>query len=109
LNARLLISLYREAKQLHFLYGLAEITGVDHDTVADLLRRHDVDGLAMICRAANVERPLFVTLAVLSCGGDGAMGKAEEFGRMYSAVPIEAAQRAVRFFKLRKGAEKSAA
>ncbi len=109
LNARLLVSLYREAKQLHFLYGLAEVTGVDNDTVADLLKRQDVDGLAMICRAANVERPLFVTLAVLSCGGDTAMEKAEEFGRLYNAVPIEAAQRAVRFFKVRKGAEREAA
>jgi uncharacterized protein (DUF2336 family) len=67
LNARMLVSLYREAKQLHFLYGLAEITGVDHQTAADILERKDVDGLAMICRAANVERPLFVTLAVLTC------------------------------------------
>src|SRR5262245_29006720 len=109
LNARLLVSLYREAKQMHFLYGLGEITGVDNDTVADLLKRQDIDALAMICRAANVERPLFVTLAVLACGGDGAMDKAEEFGRMYNAVPIEAAQRAVRFFKVRKGAEREAA
>jgi uncharacterized protein (DUF2336 family) len=109
LNARLLVSLYREAKQLHFMYGLAEITGVDNETVADLLMRKDVDGLAMICRAADVERPLFVTLAVLACGGDGAMDKAEEFGRMYNGVPIEAAQRAIRFFKVRKGAERSAA
>lgn len=109
LNARLLVSLYREAKQLHFLYGLAEITEVGHDTVADLLSRQDIDGLAMICRASNVERPLFVTLAVLTCGGDAAMEKAEEFGRMYNAVPIEAAQRALRFFKVRQGAERSAA
>lgn len=109
LNARLLVSLYREAKQMHFLYGLAEVTGIDHDTVAELLKRQDVDGLAMICRAANIERPLFVTLAVLACGGDEAMERAEEFGRMYNAVPIEAAQRAVRFFKVRKGAERTAA
>jgi uncharacterized protein (DUF2336 family) len=102
LNARLLVSLYREAKQMHFLYGLAEITQVDHETVAELLRRRDVDGLAMICRAAGIDRPLFVTLAVLSCGGDEALSKAEEFGRMYNEVPVEAAQRAVRFFKVRK-------
>jgi uncharacterized protein (DUF2336 family) len=102
LNARLLVSLYRESKQMHFVYGLAEITQVDHETVADLLRRNDIDGLAMICRAAGIERPLFVTLAVLTCGGDEALARAEEFGRMYNAVPVEAAQRAVRFFKLRK-------
>jgi uncharacterized protein (DUF2336 family) len=108
LDARLLVSLHREAKRMHFLYGLAEVTGVDAETVSDLLDRKDVDGLAMICRAAGVERPLFVTLAVLACGGDGAMQNAEAFGRMYSAVPVEAAQRAIRFFKLRKGAGEAA-
>jgi uncharacterized protein (DUF2336 family) len=104
LNARLLVSLYREAKRTHFLVGLSEVTGVDQDNVQALLDRRDVDGLAMICRAANIERPLFVTLAVLACGGDEAMSRAEEFGRMYNNVPVEAAQRAVRFFKVRKAA-----
>lgn len=104
LNARLLVSLYREAKQLHFLYGLAEMTHLEPETVASLIERRDIDGLAMICRAANIERPLFVTLAVLACGGDEAMQRAEEFGRMYNSVPVEAAQRAMRFFKVRKAA-----
>jgi len=108
LNARLLVSLYREAKQTHFLYGLSEITNLEPDTVADLINRRDIDGLAMICRAAGIERPLFVTLAVLACGGDEAMQRAEEFGRMYNNVPIEAAQRAMRFFKVRKGAAQAA-
>ncbi len=108
LNARLLVSLYREAKQTHFLYGLAEITNLEPETVADLINRRDIDGLAMICRAAGIERPLFVTLAVLSCGGDEAMQRAEEFGRMYNNVPVEAAQRAMRFFKVRKSAAQAA-
>jgi hypothetical protein len=59
----------------------------------------------MICRAANIERALFVTIATMTCGGDGAMAKAEEYGRMYNAVPVEAAQRAIRFFRVRKAAE----
>jgi uncharacterized protein (DUF2336 family) len=109
LSARLLVSLYREAKQAHFLYGLAELTSVDHQTVAGMLERRDIEGLAMICRAANIERPLFVTLAVLVGGGDEAMARAEEFGRMYNNVPVEAAQRAVRFFKVRKSAGESRA
>jgi uncharacterized protein (DUF2336 family) len=104
LNARLLVSLYREAKRTHFLYGLAEITNLEHETVANLLERKDIDGLAMICRASNIERPLFVTLAVLACGGEEAMNRAEEFGKLYNAVPIEAAQRAMRFMKVRKAA-----
>jgi uncharacterized protein (DUF2336 family) len=109
LNARLLVSLYREAKIAHFLHGLAELTSIDHQTAVDLIERKDIDGLAMICRAANIERPLFVTLAVLAFGGDDAMAKAEEFGKMYNAVPVEAAQRAIRFFKVRKATEEKVA
>jgi uncharacterized protein (DUF2336 family) len=104
LNARMLVALYREAKQMHFLYGLAEVTSVEPETVSGMLERRDVEALAMLCRAASVERPLFVTLAVLTCGGENAMSRAEEFGRMYNSVPVEAAQRAVRFFKMRKAA-----
>ena len=104
LNARLLVSLYREAKRTHFLYGLAEITHLEHETVQGILERKDIDGLAMICRASNIERPLFVTLAVLACGGEDAMERAEEFGKLYNDVPIEAAQRAMRFMKVRKAA-----
>jgi len=109
LNARLLVSLYRESKVTHFLHGLAELTSIDHNTAVDIIERKDIDGLAMICRAASVERPLFVTLAVLAFGGDDAMARAEEFGKMYNAVPVEAAQRAIRFFKVRKAAEDQAA
>lgn len=105
LSARLLISLYREAKQAHFVIGLAELTDIDAGTVSDLVERKDIDGLAMICRAAGIERPLFVTLAVLTCGGDDALNRAEEFGRMYNQVPVEAAQRALRFFKVRQCAD----
>jgi uncharacterized protein (DUF2336 family) len=108
LNGQLLISLYREAKHAHFLFGLAEMTHLDHDTVSNLLDRKDIDGLAMICRAANIERPLFVTIASLACGETG-MARAEEFGKMYNSVPIEAAQRAMRFFKVRKSAAAEAA
>jgi uncharacterized protein (DUF2336 family) len=102
------VSLYREGKQTHFLYGLAELTGIEPDTAADILQRQDVDALAMICRAANIERPLFVTIAVMCIGGDGAMAKAETFGQMYNSVPVEAAQRAMRFFKVRKASEEKA-
>ena len=105
LDARLLISLYREGKRAFFMHGLAELTHLDLETTAQIVERKDIDGLAMICRAAGVERPLFVTIAVLTCGGDTAMAQAEEFGRMYNSVPIEAAQRAMRFFKVRKNAE----
>lgn len=109
LNARVVIALHREGKRLHFLHGLAELTHVDADTAANILESKDLDALAMICRAADIERPLFVTLAVLMIGGDNAVKRGEEFGRLYNDVPIEAAQRAMRFFKVRKAAGDKAA
>ena len=36
------------------------------------------------------------------------MQRAEEFGRLYNNVPMEAAQRAMRFFKVRKSATQAA-
>jgi hypothetical protein len=55
-----------------------------------------------------VDRSLFVTLAVLICEGEDAMKRATEFGTLYNAVPMEAAQRAMRFFKVRKAAAEAA-
>ena len=105
LTPSLLISLYRDKQYSHFLFGLADLTGIDFETARGIIHRRDLDALAMICRAAGMERPLFVTIAVLCCGGERAMNQAEEFGRAYTSVPIEAAQRAMRFFKVRKSAE----
>ncbi len=110
LTPSLLISLYRDKQFTHFYFGLAEITGLDFDTARSVVQRRDLDALAMICRAAEMERPLFVTIAVLCCGGgDNAMTRAEQFGRIYSEVPVDAAKRAMRFYQVRKGADREAA
>lgn len=99
-----LVHLYREKRMAEFIHGLAELTGVEVELAHGLVGRGDLDALATICRAANLERPLFVTLAVL-IGGQEGMGKAEEYGKAYAAVPVEAAQRAMRFFSVRKTAQ----
>jgi hypothetical protein len=63
----------------------------------------------MLCRASNVERPLFVTIAMLIGGGERATDQVEDFGKLYLRVPVEAAQRALRFYKVRRGTDKAAA
>lgn len=67
----------------------------------------DIDGFAMICRAKNFERGLFVTMAVLIIGQDG-MGEAVKLGNMYNDVPPEAAGRALRFIQVRANAARAA-
>jgi uncharacterized protein (DUF2336 family) len=101
-NAGSLVAYYREGQMSHFIVGLAHMTGVDVDVTQAVIGRGDMDALAMMCRAGGIERPLFVTIAVLACGGQRAMGRAEEYGRLYAEVPVEAAQRAMRFYKVRR-------
>lgn len=105
LKAALLVSLYRDGQVTAFTLGLAEIVGLDYDTTHTIISRRDMEALAMICRASNIERPLFVTIAVLCGGGPEAMSQAEAYGRLYMAVPVEAAQRAMRFYKVRKNTD----
>ena len=102
LNAPVLVQLLRDKKQTAFLIAFADMTGLDFDTARNLCEKGDMDGLAMACRAADFDRALFVTLAVLLCGKDRAMGAAQEFGGLYNDVPKEAAQRAMRFWRVRQ-------
>lgn len=109
LDGPFLVALLRDKKHQAFLYGLAEMTGVDVDVARMITSRKDMDALAMLCRASGFERPLYVTLAVLIGGGERATAQAEEYGRLYLRVPVEAAQRAMRFYKVRRTAESAAA
>lgn len=102
LSAATLIGYHRADMREHFLVGLAHLTDVDVSVADSVIARGDMDALAMMCRASDIERPLFVTMAVLACGGERAMDKAETFGQLYTDVPIEAAQRAMRFYQIRR-------
>lgn len=108
LSGRLLVTLYREKRVPEFLCGFAELTGVDISTAQEVVDRRDIDALAMLCRAADMERPLFVTIAIMLCGEESVL-KGEEYGRMFASVPVEAAQRAMRFYRVRKATEGQAA
>jgi uncharacterized protein (DUF2336 family) len=109
LTPNLLVSLFRDKQMPAFIYGLGELTGLDYETCKSIVARKDMDALATICRAAEIERPLFVTLAMLLAGGPSAMTHAESFGQLYNSVPIRAAQRAMRFYRVRKSAGPNAA
>ena len=67
------------------------------------------DGLALICKAAGIEKALFVTLAVLrSQAADNAFNDAREIGAIYEKLEPDQAERALRFWKLRKQAAAAA-
>lgn len=98
-----LVSILRQgpAKRTAFIFAFAKLTDVNYELVDRLVTTTDLDALAMLCRAAGFDRALFVTLAMLIVGRDAPMGRVKEFGELYNSVPSEAAQRAIRFWKIR--------
>jgi len=51
--------------------ALAELAGIDFHTARVILERRELDALAIVCKAADFERSLFLTFAVLVLDRDG--------------------------------------
>ena len=57
----------------------------------------------MVCKAADLDRSLFLTYAVVMLNNDGdAMGKAHAYARHYAELTREAALRTLRFWRMRR-------
>lgn len=102
----LLVSLLREgqAARTSFKLALCRLVDVGFELVQRVVEGRDLDTLALLCRGAGFERALFVTLAVGLDRTERALSGAEEFGKLYESVPVNAAQRAIRFWKVRTNA-----
>ena len=61
-----------------------------------------MDALAIICRAADFDRALFLTFAVLILEPGQAMAKAQEYGKLYNELPKDTALRTMRFWRMRR-------
>jgi uncharacterized protein (DUF2336 family) len=99
----LLVKLLREGEHSRtvFVGVFAALTDVEEGLAEKVVEGGDIDALALLCRAADFERAVFVSLAIALVGSGGRMTKVEEFGALYENVPVSAAQRAVRFWKVR--------
>ncbi len=98
-----LAAFLRNGETTKFLVALSELADVDFHTARRILDRRELDALAIICKAADFERSLFLTFAVLVLGrDDNAMGRAREYGQLYSELPRDAAARTIRFWRMRR-------
>ena len=99
----MLPSLLREGKgsRTCFKLALAKLVDVPFDVIEPAVETPDIDTLALLCRGAGFDRGLFVTLAIGLDASEKGLGRAEEFGKLYESVPVTAAQRALRFWKVR--------
>lgn len=99
----LLTAFLRNGQTTKFLVALSEMADVDFHTARRILERRELDALAIICKAADFDRSLFLTFAVLVLGPDtNAMGRAREYGQLYADLPRDAACRTIRFWRMRR-------
>jgi len=105
LSPPVLASLLREgaASRTAFILTLARLAGVEFEVVQQAVEGPNLDTLALLSRGAAFDRGLFVTLAVGLDKSSNGLAKAEEYGDLYESVPVQAAQRALRFWKVRAG------
>ena len=83
---------------------------LDFLTAKYLVERREIDALAIACKAADLEKSLFLTYAMIMLNNqENTMGKAQEYARLYSELPRETALRTIRFWRLRRAEGPAAA
>ncbi|MET3525448.1 DUF2336 domain-containing protein [Phenylobacterium koreense] len=110
ITPQLLAGFLRARETTKFLVALSELAEVDFHTVKRIMERRELDALSIVCKAADFDRSLYLTFAVLILDRDAnAMGRAREYGELYENLPREAAQRTLRFWRMRRNAGDMAA
>ena len=98
-----LVGFLRSGDVTAYLIAISRLAGVDFETARNIYERRELDALAVICKAAGFEASLFLTFAVLILDSDSdAMAKARQYGQLYNDLPLEVAQRTIRFWQLRR-------
>ena len=110
LTPAVLARFLRSGSRTCFLIALSQLADIDFHTARNIVERRELDALAVVCRAADLDKALFLTYAVVLLNNDGnAMGKARSYGALYMALDKDTAQRTLRFWRTRRAAMQSAA
>lgn len=105
LTPQMLARFLRSGGRTSFLIALAQLSDIDFHTARQIVERRELDALAVVCKAADLDRALFLTYAVVLLNDDGdAMAKAHAYARMYAELSKDAALRTLRFWRMRRGA-----
>lgn len=103
MGPRVLAAMLRNREITRFLVALAELADIDFHTARRILERKELDALAIVCKAADFDRSLFLTFTVLILDrADDAMTRAKSYGDLYNNLPRDAALRTIRFWRMRR-------
>lgn len=120
LDGALLVSLLKDKCLDEFLIAFSEMASVTHQTAKRALAHSSPDGVALLCKAAGLRKAEFVTIAILGRGHyadndafeqdlDARFNAAKALAQIYDELSPAAAQRAVRFIKVREHVASEAA
>jgi uncharacterized protein (DUF2336 family) len=101
LKPPILVQLLRENRHTAFLIAFSKLVEIDFNLARRLVETNDLDAMAMLCRGSGFDRGLFVTLCIMISGETGGLGSTDAFRDLYEQVPQAAAQRAIRFWRVR--------
>ena len=99
----------RAGERTRFLAALSLLADVEFGTVSRVVERRELDALAILCKSADLDRALFLTLAVLIDEPGKGLARAEEYGRLYAGLSKDTAQRTLRFWRMRRESDLAAA
>lgn len=104
LNETLLKDLIDHRRSTEFLLCFAHYVGVDPSTAQRILSDGSFESLAIACRAAGLERSTFAKFVFGLQKGIEDQQKSLRVLDLYLKVPQEAAERVMRFWRVRSGA-----
>ena len=102
LTPSVLAALLRHGERTRFIVALSELAEIDFHTTKRIIDRQQIDALAIISKAADFDRSLFLTFAVLILEPGKGMEHANDYGQRYAELPRDAAQRTLRFWRMRR-------
>jgi len=105
LSAGFLAAQLREGETTRFLVAFAEMADIDYAAARAVYDNPSDEPLALVCKAAGLDRSFFVTLAILRGGADGPdLSNAQRLAAVFDDTPRQAAERVMRFWRVRKQA-----
>ena len=106
LSPQMLARFLRSGSRTSFLIALAQLSEIDFHTARQIVDRRELDALAIVCKAADLDRALFLTYAVVILNDDrDAMAKAYGYAKLYTELTRDTAMRTVRFWRMRRGVQ----
>ncbi len=109
INEALVVALAKQKRMLELTVAVARLAQIDFKTARRVLQDKNPEALAILARACRFDRSTFSTLALMNADAARSLTETYELIALYDKVPFEAAQRVMRFWQVRKAAEKAAA